>query len=61
MRSLTRAIVAILLLCFIGLGCGESEPASVPFKKTDTGQFDQLKDQMSKNLKTKNYVDRTAK
>jgi len=54
-------VVSGLLLASITLvGCG-SEPSSVPFKPTDTSNLDQMKDSMTKHLKTKNYGDKGAK
>ena len=56
MRSLFRAFGLVLALA--AFGCGESgvTEGTVPFKETNTSQFDQMKNQMIGNVKSKNYA-----
>ena len=59
MRKPRYAIVVAILSAVFVAGCGGgSEVESVDFKKTDIAPFDQMKEQMLKNVKSPN---KTAK
>jgi hypothetical protein len=59
MGRLGKVIVG-MLLSFAIVGCGEEELDSggMPFKNTDTSQFESLNDQMKASLKKRDYVAR---
>ena len=54
MRSLLKALGLVIGLTVFG--CGGSEEGPVPFKATDTKQFEEMKNQMIGNMKTKSYL-----
>jgi len=54
MRIARGGIAAGILFSIALAGCG-GEPENVPFKATDTSQFDDMKNMMIKNVKSKNY------
>jgi hypothetical protein len=60
MRILLQALG--LLVVLTAFGCGDSgvTEGTVPFKATDTSQFDEMKNQMIGNLKTKSYTKKQA-
>jgi hypothetical protein len=59
MRRLSQVITCAMAIMGV-VGCGESEleSSSVPFKPTDTAQFESLKDQMKSSLNKKAYMKR---
>jgi len=44
-----------------GCGSGATENKAVEFKKTDTAQFDQMKNMMMQNVKSSSYKGSNAK
>jgi hypothetical protein len=54
-RTPRLAVVAGLAAFLLVAGCGGDGNESMEFKKTDTAQFDAMKDMMTKNVKSKNY------
>ena len=49
MRHLRTLVCAPCVALFLLAGCGE-EPKTVEFKPTDTKQFEQMKNDMMKNM-----------
>jgi len=56
MRIMTEVLGFVLVLTLCGCGDSGVTEGSVPFKETNTSQFDEMKNQMMKNIKTKSYL-----
>jgi len=56
MRTLLQAFGLVLALTAFGCGDSGVTEGTVPFKKTDTSQFDAMKNQMIGKMKTKDYT-----
>jgi len=51
-----RKACCVLTVALLLIGCGGGESTeTVPFKATDTSQFESMKNAMMKNVQTKNY------
>ena len=53
MRTMLRVLGLAAALTATGCGDSRDQDGSVPFKATDTSQFDEMKNQMIGNLKKK--------
>ena len=60
MRIVRIAMVVPVLALGLFVGCSD-EPKEVPFKPTDTKQFDMMKDQMIKSMSKKARVKEAPK
>ena len=56
MRTLLQAFGLVLALTAFGCGDSGVTEGPVPFKPTDASQFDEMKNQMIGNMKTKAYT-----
>jgi hypothetical protein len=56
MRTLLQAFGLVIVLTAFGCGDSGVTEGPVPFKPTDTKQFEAMKNQMIGNMKSKDYL-----